>query len=145
MGEPSFVGFCHTLPTGSVSKGPIETVGNQPEMRLEASRQALPTRVISYPARIRTWKNRTKTCCDTVSPPGSAVLKLNRADAREDNPCNPALSHRLPVPWVEPEDVAKAVICLPSSRACFITGSQFVLDAGFSAAEPKGGTQPQPA
>ena len=25
----------------------------------------------SYPARIRTWKNRTKTCCDTVSPPGS--------------------------------------------------------------------------
>ena len=25
----------------------------------------------NYPARIRTWKNRTKTCCDTVSPPGN--------------------------------------------------------------------------
>src|SRR5262245_39818882 len=30
-------------------------------------------RLLSYPARIRTWKNRTKTCCDTVSPPGSAA------------------------------------------------------------------------
>ena len=30
----------------------------------------------SYPARIRTWKNRTKTCCDTVSPPGKAECIL---------------------------------------------------------------------
>ena len=36
----------------------------------------------------------------------------------------------LPVPWVEPEDVAEAVVYLASSRARFITGSQFVLDAG---------------
>ena len=28
----------------------------------------------SYPARIRTWKNRTKTCCDTVSPPGNGAV-----------------------------------------------------------------------
>ena len=36
----------------------------------------------------------------------------------------------LPVPWVEPEDVAEAVVYLASDRARFITGSQFVLDAG---------------
>jgi NAD(P)-dependent dehydrogenase (short-subunit alcohol dehydrogenase family) len=36
----------------------------------------------------------------------------------------------LPVPWVEPEDVAAAVVFLASERARFITGSQFVLDAG---------------
>jgi NAD(P)-dependent dehydrogenase (short-subunit alcohol dehydrogenase family) len=36
----------------------------------------------------------------------------------------------LPVPWVEPEDVAAAVVFLASSRARFVTGSQFVLDAG---------------
>jgi SDR family mycofactocin-dependent oxidoreductase len=36
----------------------------------------------------------------------------------------------LPVPWVEPEDVAAAVVFLASDRARFVTGSQFVLDAG---------------
>ena len=36
----------------------------------------------------------------------------------------------LPVPWVEPEDVAEMVVWLASSRARFVTGSQFVLDAG---------------
>ena len=36
----------------------------------------------------------------------------------------------LPVPWVEPEDVAEAVLFLASDRARFVTGSQFVLDAG---------------
>jgi len=36
----------------------------------------------------------------------------------------------LPVPWVEAEDVAEAVLFLASERARFVTGSQFVLDAG---------------
>jgi SDR family mycofactocin-dependent oxidoreductase len=36
----------------------------------------------------------------------------------------------LPVPWVEPEDVANAVVFLASDRSRFVTGSQFVLDAG---------------
>lgn len=36
----------------------------------------------------------------------------------------------LPVPWIEPEDVANAVVYLCSEKARFITGSQFVLDAG---------------
>ena len=34
------------------------------------------------------------------------------------------------VPWVEPEDVANAVVFLASDKARFVTGSSFVLDAG---------------
>ncbi len=36
----------------------------------------------------------------------------------------------LPIPWIEPEDVAEAVVYLASQRARFITGSEFVIDAG---------------
>jgi NAD(P)-dependent dehydrogenase (short-subunit alcohol dehydrogenase family) len=36
----------------------------------------------------------------------------------------------LPVPWVEAEDVAAAVVFLASDRCRFITGSQFPVDAG---------------
>jgi NAD(P)-dependent dehydrogenase (short-subunit alcohol dehydrogenase family) len=36
----------------------------------------------------------------------------------------------LAVPWVEPEDVAAAVVFLASDRARFVTGSPFVIDAG---------------
>ncbi len=36
----------------------------------------------------------------------------------------------LPVPWIEPEDVANAVLYLVSDNARYVTGSQFVIDAG---------------
>jgi SDR family mycofactocin-dependent oxidoreductase len=36
----------------------------------------------------------------------------------------------LPVPWIEPEDVAEAVLYLASERARFMTGTSLVLDAG---------------
>lgn len=36
----------------------------------------------------------------------------------------------IPVPWIEPEDVAKSVLFLSSDDARYVTGSQFVLDAG---------------
>jgi NAD(P)-dependent dehydrogenase (short-subunit alcohol dehydrogenase family) len=36
----------------------------------------------------------------------------------------------LPVPWIEPEDVANAVLFLASDRARYVTGSTFVIDAG---------------
>ena len=36
----------------------------------------------------------------------------------------------LPVPWIEPEDVANAVLYLASERARYVTGSPFVIDAG---------------
>lgn len=36
----------------------------------------------------------------------------------------------LPVPWVEPEDVAHAVLYLASDRARYVTGAPFLIDAG---------------
>ncbi|MGH7527980.1 MAG: mycofactocin-coupled SDR family oxidoreductase [Gemmatimonadales bacterium] len=36
----------------------------------------------------------------------------------------------LPVPWIEPEDVAHAVLYLASERARYMTGAPLVLDAG---------------
>lgn len=36
----------------------------------------------------------------------------------------------LPVPWIEVEDVANSVLFIASDKAKYITGSQFVLDAG---------------
>jgi NAD(P)-dependent dehydrogenase (short-subunit alcohol dehydrogenase family) len=36
----------------------------------------------------------------------------------------------IPVPWIEPEDVADSVLFLCSDKAKYVTGSQYVLDAG---------------
>lgn len=36
----------------------------------------------------------------------------------------------LPVPWIEPEDVANAVLFLSSRKSRYATGSQYILDAG---------------
>lgn len=36
----------------------------------------------------------------------------------------------LPVPWIETEDVVESVLFIASERARYMTGSQFVLDAG---------------
>jgi SDR family mycofactocin-dependent oxidoreductase len=36
----------------------------------------------------------------------------------------------LATPWIEPEDVASAVVYLASDRARYVTGAQFVIDAG---------------
>lgn len=36
----------------------------------------------------------------------------------------------LPVPWIEPEDVAEAVLYLASDRARYVTGAPFIIDAG---------------
>ncbi|MCR5041038.1 MAG: mycofactocin-coupled SDR family oxidoreductase [Clostridia bacterium] len=36
----------------------------------------------------------------------------------------------LPVPWIEPEDVANLVLFLCSDKARYITGAQYTLDAG---------------
>lgn len=38
----------------------------------------------------------------------------------------------LPVPWVEPVDIANAVVFLASDQARYITGTQVVVDAGLT-------------
>lgn len=44
-----------------------------------------------------------------------------------------AARHLLPVPWVDPVDVANAVVFLASDEARYITGTQLVVDAGLLA------------
>ena len=43
-----------------------------------------------------------------------------------------AARNLLPVPWVEPVDVANAVVFLASDEARYITGTQLVVDAGLT-------------
>ncbi|WP_396913862.1 SDR family oxidoreductase, partial [Mycolicibacterium sp.] len=38
----------------------------------------------------------------------------------------------IPVPWVEPVDVANAAVFLASDQARYITGTQLVVDAGLT-------------
>ena len=66
-GSPS---FAHILLTSHVSGGLNGTQENKPNRVPKRPTRTQIKAAVSYPARIRTWKNRTKTCCDTVSPPG---------------------------------------------------------------------------
>ena len=68
--------FSHTLPTSGVSSGPNGTIASPVKHCPEASQTTHQDMLLSYPARIRTWKNRTKTCCDTVSPPGNGCAGI---------------------------------------------------------------------
>jgi SDR family mycofactocin-dependent oxidoreductase len=62
------------------------------------------------------------------TPMNDGLAALEGMTAREI--AERSAGNLLPVPWVEPEDVAAAVVFLASDRARYITGSQFVLDAG---------------
>jgi len=62
------------------------------------------------------------------TPMNDGLAALEGATPREI--AERSAGNLLPVPWIEPEDVAAAVVYLASDRARFITGSQFVLDAG---------------
>jgi NAD(P)-dependent dehydrogenase (short-subunit alcohol dehydrogenase family) len=43
-----------------------------------------------------------------------------------------AMQNALPIPILEPEDIANAVAWLVSDEAAYITGVQLPLDAGFA-------------
>ena len=45
---------------------------------------------------------------------------------------SPEARNLLPVPWVEPVDIANAVVFLASDEARYITGTQLVVDAGLT-------------
>lgn len=62
------------------------------------------------------------------TPMNDGLADLEGATPREI--AERSAGNLLPVPWIEPEDVAEAVLYLASDRARFVTGSQFVLDAG---------------
>jgi len=62
------------------------------------------------------------------TPMNDGLAALEGASPREI--AERSAGNLLPVPWIEPEDVAWAVVYLASDRARAITGSEFVLDAG---------------
>jgi NAD(P)-dependent dehydrogenase (short-subunit alcohol dehydrogenase family) len=62
------------------------------------------------------------------TPMNDGLAALEGATPREI--AERSAGNLLDVPWIEPEDVAAAVVFLASDRARFVTGSQFVLDAG---------------
>jgi SDR family mycofactocin-dependent oxidoreductase len=86
----------------------------------------------------------TKSWAIELAPHGIRVISIHPTGV--DTPLNDGLAamegltprevaersagNLLPVPWVEVEDVANAVVFLVSDKARFVTGSQFVLDAG---------------
>jgi NAD(P)-dependent dehydrogenase (short-subunit alcohol dehydrogenase family) len=86
----------------------------------------------------------TKSWALELAPHGIRVIAIHPTGV--DTPMNDGLAamegktpqeiaeasagNLLPVPWIEPEDVAQAVLYLVSDRARFVTGSSFVLDAG---------------
>jgi len=62
------------------------------------------------------------------TPMNDGLAALEGATPREI--AERSAGNLLDVPWIEPADVAAAVVYLASDRARFITGSQFVIDAG---------------
>jgi SDR family mycofactocin-dependent oxidoreductase len=62
------------------------------------------------------------------TPMNDGLAALEGATPREI--AERSAGNLLPVPWIEPEDVAEAVLYLASDRARYVTGSQFVIDAG---------------
>jgi SDR family mycofactocin-dependent oxidoreductase len=66
------------------------------------------------------------TGVNTAMNDGLAALEGTTPEAIAER----SAGNLLPVPWIEAEDVAEAVVYLASDRARFVTGSQFVIDAG---------------
>ncbi|SOX53989.1 NAD(P)-dependent oxidoreductase [Mycobacterium ahvazicum] len=81
---------------------------------------------------------------NTVHPgPVATPMVLNEAMYRKLRPdlANPTAAdaaevlqarNLLPVPWVEPVDIANAVVFLASDQGRYITGTQLVVDAGLT-------------
>jgi SDR family mycofactocin-dependent oxidoreductase len=66
------------------------------------------------------------TAVDTPMNDGLAALE----GATPEEIAERSAGNLLPVPWIEPEDVAEAVRYLASDRARYVTGSAFIIDAG---------------
>jgi SDR family mycofactocin-dependent oxidoreductase len=62
------------------------------------------------------------------TPMNDGLAALEGATPREI--AERSAGNLLPVPWIEPEDVAAAVLYLASDKARYITGAEFVIDAG---------------
>ncbi|WP_067650611.1 mycofactocin-coupled SDR family oxidoreductase [Nocardia harenae] len=74
------------------------------------------------------------TNCDTVMLQNDALYRTFRPDLERPTPEQAAAGFRrlqaIPVPWVEPDDVAHAVVYLASDESRYVTGMQMKIDAG---------------
>jgi (+)-trans-carveol dehydrogenase/(-)-trans-carveol dehydrogenase len=72
--------------------------------------------------------------CDTAMIQNETTYRVFRPDLEnptaEDFRQASLPVNRLPVPWVEPIDIANAVVFLASGEARYITGTSLVVDAG---------------
>lgn len=75
------------------------------------------------------------TCVDTNMIQNPYVWGLFRPDL--ENPTREAVeqsfadTHILPVPWMEPIDVSRAILYLVTESGRYITASTLTIDAGF--------------
>lgn len=74
------------------------------------------------------------TNCNTQLLHNREMYKVFRPDleepTREDAEMTFAFFHAMPIPYVEPEDIANLVVFLASDEARYITGQQIRVDAG---------------
>jgi NAD(P)-dependent dehydrogenase (short-subunit alcohol dehydrogenase family) len=84
----------------------------------------------SWAIELAPYNIRVVALCPTGvnTPMNDGLAALEGATPREI--AERSAGNLLPVPWIEPEDVAAAVVYLSSMRARYITGTEFVIDAG---------------
>jgi NAD(P)-dependent dehydrogenase (short-subunit alcohol dehydrogenase family) len=95
-----------------------------------ASKWGLVGLTKSWAIELAPYNIRVVALCPTGvnTPMNDGLAMLEGMTAREI--AERSAGNLLPLPWIEPEDVAAAVVFLASSRARSITGSEFILDAG---------------
>jgi NAD(P)-dependent dehydrogenase (short-subunit alcohol dehydrogenase family) len=95
-----------------------------------ASKWGLVGLTKSWAIELAPYNVRVVALCPTGvnTPMNDGLAQLEGRTPREI--AERSAGNLLPMPWIEPEDVAAAVVFLASSRARSITGSEFVLDAG---------------
>jgi SDR family mycofactocin-dependent oxidoreductase len=95
--------------------------------------RALVNEVSRYNIRVNTV---IPTSCDTPMIQNDAMRELFGVSPEapiEDFQAAFQSMHTLPVPWVEPVDIANAVLWLASDESRFVTGDIIQVDAGFHA------------
>jgi NAD(P)-dependent dehydrogenase (short-subunit alcohol dehydrogenase family) len=95
-----------------------------------ASKWGLVGLTKSWAIELAPYNIRVIALCPTGvnTPMNDGLAMLEGATPREI--AERSAGNLLPMPWIEPEDVAAAVVFLASSKARAITGSEFILDAG---------------
>ena len=95
-----------------------------------ASKWGLVGLTRSWAIELAAYNIRVVTLCPTGvnTPMNDGLAALEGLTPKEI--AERSAGNLLAMPWIEPEDVAAAVLFLASPRARAITGSEFILDAG---------------